>query len=523
MAPSGAIFLGISAQLWISATEYSALLGIPFLNPDLARLAAIIALPLEFCVFRMAVMETAEKMLPAGLRPIASRALRSLAIVLAERGDKAAAQRMALIAFAIRILSAALAFLSQIVLARLMGEYEYGIFVFVWVLVVLCGDLSCLGFHTAIVRFLPQYRAAGAFAEIRGLTGTARVFAMFSGTTVLITGMLGLHFFGDRIESYYLVPTFLGLIAMPMIALGDILEGTSRANHWPVMALSPVYIVRPILIILFMLIAVVFGAPHTAVTAMQAALAATFVTALGQYAATLYRMRRHYDAGPRKVDFLEWLGVAFPIFLIEGVSFLLTNSDVIVVGIFLEPHDVAIYFAAAKTMALVHFINFSVKAAAGPRFSSIIAEGNRTDLAIAAVDAARWTFWPALGIGLAVLAAGHLLLSLFGGAFTAGYVLMAILLAGILAKALVGPAETLLMMAGKQNLCVALYAGALAANVGLNILLIPHYGIVGTAIATASAMAVEAMLLHVFVRRALGFTLFAFATPSAATPEMRAR
>ncbi len=75
------------------------------------------------------------------------------------------------------------------------------------------------------------------------------------------------------------------------------------------------------------------------------------------------------------------------------MSFLLTNSDVVVVGIFLEPHDVAIYFAAAKTMALVHFINFSVKAASGPRFSSIIAEGDHAQLATAAIDAARWTFW----------------------------------------------------------------------------------------------------------------------------------
>ncbi len=224
----------------------------------------------------MAVIETAEKMLPAGLRPIGSRALRLLAAVLTERGEKAAAQRMALTAFSIRILSAALAFVSQIVLARLMGEYEYGIFVFVWVLVVVFGDLSCLGFHTAIVRFLPQYRAAGAFEEIRGLTGTARIFALLSGTAVLAAGMLGLHFFGDMIEVYYLVPIFLGLLAMPMIALGDILEGTSRANHWPVMALSPVYIVRPILIILFMLIAIAIGAEHTAVTAMQAALAATY-------------------------------------------------------------------------------------------------------------------------------------------------------------------------------------------------------------------------------------------------------
>ncbi len=470
----------------------------------------------------MAVIETAEKMLPASLRPAGGRLLRMLGDILTQRGEKAAAKRMALTAFAIRVVSAALAFLSQIILARLMGEYEYGIFVFVWVLIVLFGDLSCLGFHTAIVRFLPQYKASGAFEEIRGLTGTARIFGLLSGTSVLVIGMIGLHLFGDRIQSYYLVPIFLGLLAMPMIALGDILEGTSRANHWPVMALSPVYIVRPILIITCMLIAIGLGAPHTAVTAMQAALVATYLTALGQYVATLIRLRRHYHQGPSKIDFLSWLSVAFPIFLIEGVSFLLTNSDVVVVGIFLEPHEVAIYFAAAKTMALVHFINFSVKAASGPRFSSIIAEGSRAELAAAAFDAARWTFWPALGVGLVVLAAGHLLLSLFGGAFTAGYVLMAILLAGILAKALVGPAETLLMMAGKQNICVALYAGALTANVTLNILLIPHFGIEGAAIATASAMGVEAVLLHLAVRRTLGIALFAFARPASAGNDMEA-
>jgi O-antigen/teichoic acid export membrane protein len=335
--------------------------------------------------------------------------------------------------------------------------------------------------------------------------------------------MICLHVFADRIESYYLAPIFLGLLAMPMIALGDILEGTSRANHWPVMALSPVYIIRPLLIIFFMLITIGLGAEHSAVTAMQAALAATYVTAVGQYVATLLRLKRHYQEGPRKVDFLGWLSVAFPIFLIEGVGFLLTNSDVVVVGIFLDPHEVAIYFAAAKTMALVHFINFSVKAASGPRFSSLIATGNRAELAAAAADAARWTFWPALGVGLVVLAAGHLLLSLFGGAFTAGYILMAILLAGILAKALVGPAETLLMMAGKQNMCVLLYAGALTANVVLNVTLIPRFGIEGAAIATASAMFVEAILLHIAVRRALGIVLFAFGRPAAANTDMKAR
>ncbi|MGO8070674.1 hypothetical protein AB9E28_34955, partial [Rhizobium leguminosarum] len=66
--------------------------------------------------------------------------------------------------------------------------------------------------------FLPQYRAAGSFEEIRGLTGTSRIFALLSGTAVLAAGMLGLHFFVDMIQVYYLVPIFIGLLAMPMIA-----------------------------------------------------------------------------------------------------------------------------------------------------------------------------------------------------------------------------------------------------------------------------------------------------------------
>jgi O-antigen/teichoic acid export membrane protein len=470
----------------------------------------------------MAVIETAEKMLPSGLRATLSPSLRKIAALLSDRSEKAASQRMALVAFAIRIGSAALAFLSQIFLARMMGEFEYGIFVFVWVLMILFGNMACLGFHTAVIRFLPIYKADGAHAEIRGLTSTARRFALALSGSLAIASMIALHFLGGLIESYYVVPIFLGLAAMPMIALGDVLDGTARANHWPVMALSPTFLIRPTLILLFMAAAILAGAPHSAETAMQAALAATLATVTMQYLAVTARLRRHYSTGPKVIDFPIWLAVAFPIFLIESVSYLLTNSDVVVVGIFLPPEQVAVYFAAAKTMALVHFVYFSVKAAAGPRFSAIIAENDGDKLAAFAAEAARWTFWPALAVGLAVLAAGQFLLSLFGAAFTAGHILMAILLAGILAKALVGPGEVLLVMAGKQRLCVYLYAIALAANIGLNITLIPHYGIEGAAIATASAMVVEAVLLHLAVRRALGIVLFAFIRPPMTTINAKA-
>ena len=457
----------------------------------------------------MAVIQSAERLLPSGLRGKAEPLLRALA----GSDPHSLAQRMALAAFAIRIASAAIAFLTQIVLARVMGEFEYGIFVFVWALIVIVGDMSCLGFHTTVVRFLPDYAGRSAHAEIRGLTATARIFAMLSSTALAAAGLLFLLLFRDRVTDYYLLPLFIGLFCMPMIALGDVLESTARAHSWALVALSPTYIVRPLLILVFMVLAVRSGAPHTALTAMVAALAATYLTTVVQFFNILYRLGRRYVAGPRKVEFSLWIQAALPIFLIEGIGFLLTNSDVIVVGLFLDPESVAVYFAAAKTMALVHFVFFSVKAAAAPRFSALFAAGDRVALARFAGETVRWSFWPSLAVGLCVLAFGHLLLSLFGPAFTAGWELMFILFSGILAKALVGPGEVLLTMSGEQRLCVLVYAVALAANIAFNVTLIPLFGIEGAATATAGAMVVEALLLHVAVRVKLSIVLFAFADP----------
>lgn len=461
----------------------------------------------------MAVIQSAERLLPSRLRGRVEPMLRALAESIASDDPRNLAQRMALIAFAIRVGSAAIAFISQIILARVMGEFEYGIFVFVWALVVIFGDMSCLGFHTTVVRFLPDYAGRSAYAEIRGLTSTARVFAMLSSTVLAAIGLFGLWFFRESVADYYVLPLYIGLFCMPMIALGDVLEGTARAHSWAVVALSPTYIVRPLLILAFMVLAVSLDAPHTALTAMGAALAATYLTTVAQFFNIVRRLGKRYVAGPRKIEFSLWIRAALPIFLIEGFGFLLTNSDVIVVGLFLDPESVAIYFAAAKTMALVHFVFFSVKAAAAPRFSAMFAAGDRVALARFAGETVRWSFWPSLVVGLSVLLCGHFLLSLFGPAFTAGWSLMFILYIGILAKALVGPGEVLLTMSGEQTLCVAVYAVALAANITFNVTLIPLFGLTGAAFATTGAMIVEAVLLHLAVRGKLSIILFAFANP----------
>src|SRR5882757_6350438 len=184
------------------------------------------------------------------MRPLLGR-IDALIFSADERGE---AGRISLIAFVIRVVSAVIAFVSQVLLARWMGSFEYGIFVLVWTTMIIVGNLACLGFHTSVIRFIPEYRERGMLSELRGIVVASRLFVLLASTAIAGLGALGVWLCSDWIENYYVIPFVLGVICLPMIALGDLLQGQARANSWALFALSPTYLVRPVLILAFMAI-----------------------------------------------------------------------------------------------------------------------------------------------------------------------------------------------------------------------------------------------------------------------------
>ena len=63
--------------------------------------------------------------------------------------------------------------------------------------------------------------------------------------------------------------------------------------------------------------------------------------------------------------------------MVEGFYLLLTHTDILVLQQFRSPDDVAIYYAAAKTIALVSFVHFAVSAAVAHRFTEYHVTGDR--------------------------------------------------------------------------------------------------------------------------------------------------
>jgi O-antigen/teichoic acid export membrane protein len=427
--------------------------------------------------------------------------------------DRARTQRDAILAFAVRIASAAILYLSQIVLARWMGAFEYGIYVFVWTLVLLLGGLSTMGLSVSMIRLLPEYRVAKSADLERGLMFAGRWVAVGVSTLVAACGLLGLKVFGHRLNSHYVLPVYLVMICLPILTLTDVQDGIGRARGWMGIALIPPYVLRPLAVLLAMAVAHGLGWPMQAETAAGAAIVATWSTGLIQMLLLHLRLRRERHASgvtepvQRTYDWAIWTATAWPLFVINVSELCLQNADVLIISAFLTPVDAAMYFAAAKTMSLVLFVHYAVGSAVANRFSALKSRGDEAALKAFVRDAVRWTFWPSLAAGIAILALGYPLLWLFSPSFTAAYPVMFILVGGFLVRASTGPAEYLLNMLGEQKACAMVLVATAISNIALNIILVPLFGITGAAVATSLSLSGAALAYAVVARKRLGLEI----------------
>lgn len=424
------------------------------------------------------------------------------------RGDHVHAQRAAGTAFLIRIANAAVAFFSQVLLARWMGSHEFGIYVYVWTWLVLVGGVIDFGLGTTAQRLVPEYTEAKTSSLLRGFLTGSRWATGLLASIVAGLGAIAIKLLEPWLSEFLVLPLYLACIALPLYGLNVVQDGIARSYNWVMLALLPMYIVRPLMMLGLILAAHAAGASVDAATAMIVAVVATWATALLQSSALNRRLRGKIERGPKSFEFGKWISISLPVFFVTGFYYLLTFMDVLVLQAFRPPSEIAIYFAATKVIALVAFIYFSVTVAVAHKFAQYNATGDRNAIAGFLAESIRWTFWPSLAATIVVLALGEPILGLFGAEYVQGYPLLAILAIGHLARAAVGPVERLLNMLGEQKVCAMVYAGACALNLMACLVLIPRFGVAGAAMAISLTLVAESATLFWITKVRLGYHPF---------------
>lgn len=422
-------------------------------------------------------------------------------------GDKEI-NNAALMALLIKVGATGLGFLSQILLARLLGAAEYGVYSYYWIWLMVGGIITALGFMEASKRFIAEYRDTGAYGLAWGFIYRVPAIILGFSSAVALVGVGIAYLLTDYLPEGHLIILLLVLACLPIFALQDAVEGYALAFSWTGLGHVPPYILRQGFIIVFMLGLVAMSQPATAQTAFIAVFCSILLATAIQLSIFLWRASKKLPKAKPETDTKHWLKTSIPMVLAAAFQLCLSFIDIIILGFFVSSELIALYFAATRISTQVAAVQFSVTSAFSQRMSGLYATGKTEEFHALIHKAARWIFWPTLLIAVGVLIVGWPLLWLFGEEFTAAYWLLPILVAGLLARASTGGAEDALKMTGFEREEFKIKGFSTVINVLLNLALIPYYGIYGAAIATTLSLIVSAIWMEVSVRQKIGTSSF---------------
>lgn len=400
---------------------------------------------------------------------------------------------------------AVLVFLSEVLLARILGAPEYGMYALVMAWLQVMVIVALLGSNQLLLRFVPVYLSMTDWPLLRGvLRQCVRITLLISATAVLIAAGI-LFALQDRMDSHVQTSFLVGFAVLPFAALSAQRQAILRGFHRVESALVPELIVRPSLLIA-LLLAFAWG--------MNASVSAT--TALGMnglafvvtFALGWYWQRRVIPAEANAVQpdtrTREWLRVALPLFLIAGLQLLIIRLDILMLGAIAGREQAGIYAAAGRIADVVVFALVSANAIVAPMIAGLYARKDIGGLQQVLTMLARGIVLFTIPLALAVVYFGRDILDMFGDGYRTAYVPLLILVCGQMVNALSGPVGFLLAMTGYQMDSLRILVLAMFLNLALNIGLIPLFGILGAAIATGVSTVLWNLLMLNKVRKRLG-------------------
>lgn len=419
-------------------------------------------------------------------------------------------QKAAATALLVKIGAAGLGFLTQTLLAQFLGAEAYGTYSYFWVWIMVGTIAAGFGLSEAAIRFLAEYRETERYALYSGFISSSLQFvSVFSVAFSLIGFGLAIAF-ADQLSEQYFWLICLSLACIPVFALQDLVTGFALAFSWTGLAHVPPYIMRQLLILLSITGLMLIAYPASATVVLTAALAAGTVSLLVQGFLFFRAARKKVPQVAQERNFRLWIKTAFPMFMADGFQLILSFSDIIILGMFLEPEWIALYYAATRISTQVGSVQFSIASAVAQRMSGLNATDKIDDLHQLIAQTSRWIFWPTFAVFCGIVALGWPLLRLFGSEFTAAYWVLIILAAGSLVQSSVGAAEDVLKMVGHERVEFWIKAGTTVLNLILNLTLIPILGIYGAALATSVSLMTYTILSEIMVRRFVGTTAFVF-------------
>lgn len=431
-----------------------------------------------------------------------------IALIQSRLGALCAASRTSEVApvfFGAHSLGILLAFLFNVMLARLLGAEAAGVFLLALSVVLVAEAVGRVGLEHSVVRFVT---AAHAQQDWGGVAGVWQ-HALRMGISVSVAMALLVVFLAAPAAELFGKPELQALLLTLSVAIVPLaltklyaaaLRGTKRPLIYQLLQNAlPLALVIALLIPLDMQ----FGKTHGAALSYVAGWMVALGVGWWSWSAVMEGMPPAQPVFERE----RLLASCVPMLAFTLAALLLTQMPMFFIGIWSDAKEVAIFNAAVRIALLGAFLLHSVAGIFLPKFSSLIASGRFADLERVSGRAIMLMVICAIPLWIAVLLFPAPVLALFGEEFRQGTAVLMVMFSGQMLFGVFGIGGEILLMGGHERVARRINFVSLSLCLAACLLLVPNHGAMGAVVAISLAYVGHAAMSLFHVRRHFGFWL----------------
>lgn len=413
----------------------------------------------------------------------------------------------------LKVISIALIFGITVILARTLGANGYGMYSLIIAAISIVSIPAAFGLPSLVIRETARALTVKDWGMIKGIWNwSGKVTAVITIILVIVAGLLVL-ILGDRFDRVYLDAFMWGILLVPLISLGNLRGAALQGLNRIIQGQLPEKLFLPGINFLLILAALFFFPTKNFTPALAVALQVVAASLAFLFGAIL--LLRATPQSWRQITPVyrhqSWLRSTLPLAFISGLQLVISRTSLILLGLLTDPAQVGIYRVADQISVLIALGLHSVNVVVAPQFARLHATNDKKELQRMATASARIAVATTLPIAVLFWTLGKPALNLiFGAEFLPVFSPLSILAFGQIVNSITGSNRFLLNMTGfEQNTARGLAIAAIS-NIVLNLLLIPFWGVIGAAIASAITTAVWNIVFYFTVRRHLKINSMAF-------------
>lgn len=403
----------------------------------------------------------------------------------------------------VRAAGAALTLAFTVILAKMLGAGDYGVFSLSLTVVTIASVLARFGLDNVVMKNVAINLESNPRLASGYIIGSLR-FVIISGA-ILTLGILLISMSGNNNLFNHIgfsnVLAIMSLVIIP-ISLSFIISEALKSLMMPIVSATIYALTQPVFVIIGLIVIHLFGfvnVESAVIVYLIANIANLILFFIVLFASKL--QFSNYTA----VNWLSLSRQGWPLLLISSGALLLTWSDIIILGLMCDAESLGIYSISSRLVLVSNLFLVAANSLVAPQYAILfhknkIKQMNYISNKISFV----LMILSFIATGILLFFAKELLFFL-GKSFESGFHIIVILSIGQIVNVSCGSVSVILIVSGNENILKNIFYTTALFNIIASVVCVNLFGVFGVAYATSASLVLWNAWAVIEIKNKLGF------------------